>query len=318
MLTQKNVFFVNINKYVENNNREIIMETKIENDIDFLFEVKYVFFEAVQNRSALLKKLENEIDNVKKNKKDTQSIKQINDILKKFTLIKNIHFNIKENLNNAYCITVYNDFFNKTLINYSKRNFHEKNKSMTVQETEIPKYIKRVELIFGRELLNQCNSQECVAIILHEIGHSFAHTTNIPNLFVIIRNKLDSILKKLTNVSIIPSIMLLTFLLSNISKSLSFFEHTSEYNADEFVVKYGYGDDLMNVLNKYRSTISKNNQSWVKQIINTFLQLFKSGSSHPSNEKRLCSMKQKMLDRYKDQYNPIKKELDIIYGKIQC
>ncbi|MFW6219383.1 MAG: M48 family metalloprotease [bacterium] len=278
-----------------------------------------IIYEAIPNRSPVLKNIEEDISELKKDKNNRSIMKNIERNISKFSNIKNVQFKVVSG-NNAYCITIYTDFFNKSLLDIFKKN-EKKPKRLThiVSEKETAKYIDRCYIFIGKDLLDMFTSQEIVAVLLHEIGHSFAHTTNIPNIIKVVNNFIRNIYTKLLTLYLfVPFTTLILFIITSFSRTLSFFEHVGEYNADKFAARYGYGDELSRVILKLNLDIQKEkpSTSWTKKILNKIIGLIKPGKTHPDDINRLKKLKESTLNEYKNRYKPIKKELDIIFAKI--
>ena len=266
-----------------------------------------IIYEAIQNRSPILKEAEEQIEILTNNYKNKEALNKLNNLLKKFTNINNFNISIKYNLYNAYCITIYTDFFNKTLLDYFKKEQKSKINIKQVQRNA-SQYIDRMYIVLGHKIMKECTPQETMAIILHEIGHAFNHTTNLPNILAWFNNKIRSVHKKILTLSLIPFgvgwlFMTLSFIIGNFSKTLSFFEHKQEYSADKFATQYGYGDDLSKVLIKFDSKFKKQKTlSWWKQLLVFLYKIIKPGESHPMTQDRLCQMLKTIQSDYIKKY----------------
>jgi Zn-dependent protease with chaperone function len=140
------------------------------------------------------------------------------------------------------------------------------------------------------------DSRELTAIILHEIGHALKfhmligmYTNIITNLglstllkFILKDMKLDSLIKQTLAVSMLIMIHLLT------SAAEAFVSRSLERQADEYVIKVGYGKDLANALSKmkkFKSYSALDTECGkickaIKYVENTL-------ASHPETEERI-------------------------------
>ena len=188
-------------------------------------------------------------------------------------------------------------------------------------------YIDGLYIILGNTLLKKITPQQAVAIILHEIGHAYNHTTNIPNWVNYIHEKLKTIQKPLLIGSLLTPyryfLIGLVFIIGNFSKTLSFFDHATEYNADKFAVKYGYGEEMTQVLYKFhRSELREKKRNKPKNFLSKILKalyiLVKPGETHPLSQDRLCRLKKLIYEDYKKHYPEISSDLTAIYGNLKC
>ena len=147
--------------------------------------------EALENRPRILQDIELHFDLLKQDyKKNKDSVGEIEKKIKKFSRLKDVYFILKPGLNNAFVITEYNSIFEriiKTIIYPSEKN-ELKIKQYIDKEEQILPYIDKVYIVYGTKLLKECSSKENVAILLHELGHIFGHTSYIYKLASIVNN----------------------------------------------------------------------------------------------------------------------------------
>lgn len=113
-------------------------------------------------------------------------------------------------------------------------------------------YIEIDSLLISNMSIN-ANPQEMTAVLLHEIGHIVYSNTIPRKIYKILRLKIIKLnyqmralvshekIRKLFNISIIESCSSKNFRSSSVSK---------ETDADKFVIRYGYGEDLDNFIGK--------------------------------------------------------------------
>lgn len=273
--------------------------------------------EALSTRPKLLKEVELLIDLLKKDYKNKSIILDIENKLQKFSQVNKIKFIIKPGLNNAYVITEYNNTFERILKTIIYPTNNDTNISSKIKTSDdIIQYIDTIYIIFGTKLLKECTNKEVVAIILHEFGHVFGHTSYIFKLAAIINNILRKIILQLKQFAIFPFLGLIVFAIIILTKSLSFLEHINEYNADEFAIKYGYGDEMAAIIIKWKNQEEKKFK--INEFLKWLIKLTIPGSTHPSNEKRICNLKNKLLNDYTKQYAPINNELNILFKDLKC
>jgi len=288
-------------------NDNLIIE-EIERDFE------YMMFEVARVRSPILKKIDKNFDAIRKNPKDRKEIVDLVKNIKEFTGIKVVVFVIKQNDPGAYIFTKYNNLLPSLFKGKEKLEVHK------FKAEESPKYIKGIYILFGAKALDTFSSRELTAILLHEIGHVYQHTANFSLYFPSIVNRMSQggiILSPVVLSSVVALPLIVSFFA--LSRSLTFFEHMGELNADEYAVKYGYGDELAKVFFKFNKMVGekKRPQNWIQKTWESIKSFF-SLSSHPMDSKRVCDIIDKMRVDYKKKYPKLSKEITTIYADIRC
>jgi len=291
-------------------------------DINRNFE--YIMFEAAKVRSPVLKNIDKNFDSIRKNTKDKQQIVDLVRNIKSFTGVKSVYFVVKENVHDA-CIFIK---YNQTLPKVFKKDGENKLKTEKFKAEESPRYIKGIYVIFGTKTLDMFTPRELTAILLHEIGHIYQHTANFSMLLPTLVNQVAKgglLIGALTLLRVIVfpavSLILLPVVLSlfALSRSLTFADHMGELNADEYAVKYGYGDDLAKVFFKFNKLTGGKARphTWIQKTWDSIKSFF-SLSSYPKDSKRMCDIIDKMRLDYKKTYPKFSKEITTIYADIRC
>jgi len=291
---------------------------------DFLFEFEDIFFEASPYRSDFLKDIDNDFAVLKK-EKSIKNIKTLSNHIKDFTGIKKVTISIKSNYENAFVVPIYNQQLSLDVINLFKDYETNKNiRKLDIVE-EPAKYIESIYIIFGDGIVSMFSPRELTAILLHELGHSFTHTANMPTIIIGLLRKVIITIELIPKIILIPLISLsiiqaffITAVCFIVCRSLTFLEHRGEYKADQFAAKYGYGDEMIKVLYQFNliqeDVLSK--FSWWKKVL-FFITRFFIPSSHPKSTKRMLELSDKMLDDYKKMYPKVSKELTIILSDLK-
>jgi Zn-dependent protease with chaperone function len=204
-------------------------------------------------------------------------------------------------------------------------NAGENIRSLNVAE-EPAKYIKKLYIIFGNELVDNFSPRELTSILLHELGHSFTYTSNLPRILLTLCQKgigvigitLRLPILWLFNLISLPAYIISSLIIMTIVRSLTFIEHKSEYKADQFPIKYGYGDEIVKVLYKLhnKQVEKESRQSWWEKIWNFIESLF-SPSTHPASSSRIEEVNDQMVNEYKKLYPKLSTELSIILKDIK-
>jgi Zn-dependent protease with chaperone function len=204
-----------------------------------------------------------------------------------------------------------------------------------VETVEEPSdYIKKIYIIIGVEAMHVWTPRELTAIMLHELGHVFIHTANLPGIIIGIVKKivaasiptriaagavlqyLGYLTGSLISISTFFSIGVLLFFVSH---SLTFLEHRTEYKADQFAAKYGYGDEMIKALYKiHHIEVKKIEQTpWYKKILKALWEFFIYAPDHPPSSKRIERLSDDIEESYKQMYPKLSKELNIIISDIK-
>lgn len=285
------------------------------------FDSTNLIFEVSRFRQNDLKNIEEIFDKLKKDPKSKDIKFELCRKIEKFSGIDRIFFSIKSDTFNAMVIAAYKftDSFVKDFFNF----IVDETKNKELMAKEASKGISKAYIIFGDKFIEELSAKELTAILLHELGHVYSHTSLFPfylqrvfKLFIgvgLIKIVLTSIFA-MTGISIIISIiMFLT------SRTLTFLEHRSEYNSDNFAAKYGYGDEMIKVLNKLRKyEISEERKKIFLIKFVEFIEELFFPSQHPESKDRICDISNKMINDYKKLYPKFNKELTIILNDLKC
>jgi len=286
-----------------------------------------LLFEVSKYRSEILEEIDQDFALIKKNRKDLAAKKQLIKHIKEFTGVKNIVITIKKDYFNAAIIPLYNQIISTDLINIFK-DYKPNDDIKDIEVVEEPsKYIKKLYIILGDGLIDKFTERELTAVILHELGHSFTYTSNLPRILLSLFQKSIGVVGMtlkypilwLLNLITIPAYIASSLIIITIVRSLTFVEHRSEYKADQFAVKYGYGDEMIRVLyalhGKEQEKKEADNNVWWKKIWN-FIEALFSPSSHPPSTNRIKEVNEHMINEYKKLYPKLSNELNIILKDI--
>lgn len=189
--------------------------------------------------------------------------------------------------------------------NFAVFPYIKPNKDVKIKETkDMIQFInvKKVNLIFGNNFIKMHTSQELTAILLHEIGHLTNYLTKASQLFLTVLSPIFSILQGLRMLPIVSIVLFPLYILC--SRSLFFIQHMGEYQADKFVAKMGYGDELISAIEKWKKESIKIKKSLTLMQRISMIGQFLKGSTHPTDisriEKLIESIKVEYLKRYKN------------------
>ncbi len=264
-------------------------------------------FEASKFRNPILKELDGEFLKLKNNNQTkVENIKTIQQLIRKFTGSKYVYLNVKKKMFNAYVIPIYNGRFYKKV----KHDI----KSTDENTIEGSQYIDRIYITFGRTLINNSSHKQLTAILLHELGHAYLHKSHVMS-FVKTITKVSTGIGTIV-VSLLNGILIPLFLpLFLVSRTFSFLDHREEYNADNFALKYGYGDDFAKTMllsHKYET----NNKTKMKKIFDSLMYLLLP-PEHPHSKNRIKNLNSTYLKKYQKIYPDIKNELTIIFKQLE-
>lgn len=289
-------------------------------------EFEELIFEASPYRSEILKRIDQNFVSIKKNKNDLAAKKELTKNIKEFAGVKNVVITFKKDYFNAAVIPIYKQAISADLLNVFKDYEAGENiRSLTVAE-EPSKYIKKLYIIFGNDIIDLFSPRELTAILLHELGHGFTYTANLPRILLALFQKgigtFGMIMRVpilwLFNLVTLPAYIISTLIVITVVRSLTFMEHKSEYKADQFPAKYGYGDEMIKVLYKLhnKSVETESRKAWWEKVWGFIGGLF-SPSSHPASSRRIEEINERMINDYKKLYPKLSNELSIILKDIK-
>jgi len=290
------------------------------------FEIQELIFEVSKYRSDILKDIDKIFSRIKENNKDLAAKKELTQKIKEFTSVKHVVLTLKPKYTNASVIPIYNQTISTDLINLLKDFESGENlKNLNVIE-EPSKYIKKVYIIIGIDLINMFSPRELTSILLHELGHVYTYTSNLPRLLLHLFQKFVGFVGEIfktpilaiLNLLSLPAYAIASLIVITLTRSLTFLEHKSEYRADQFPIKYGYGDEFVKVLYKLhsRQVEVEKHRSWYEKLW-SFINSWFIPSTHPTSSKRINEMSDKILEDYKKLYPHLNKELSIILKDIK-
>lgn len=292
-------------------------------------------FESSQNAPTVLKDIEETFRQLKKSPNNKYARQNLLSQIKSFTKSPEVVLFI-DNEFNAGVITVYKKADLKNIIESTIKVFSlndentvitpSKLKNMqTVQESSDA--VERIYVFIGKPFIRMFQPDELVAILLHEIGHVYAVTTNIPEsvlqffktfiqMTIIVKFFLR-VLNQITEIYILYNLIVF-----GLVHGITFTQRYGEYKADKFALKYGYGDSLLTALDKLR--IKEKPKHGLINSIKRFFQdiaiLFSSlfvPQTHPSKEGRIRKLQEKIFNEYKIVYPQYKDILDLVQNDYQ-
>ncbi len=271
------------------------------------YNIQEELFEASKFRNPILKELDGEFLKLKNSKKiKVANIKVIQQLIRKFTGAKYVYLNVKKDMFNAYVIPIYNGFFYKKV----KQNI----KNINEDGIEGSQYIDRIYITFGQKLIDKLSHKQLTAILLHELGHVYLHRSHV--IMFIKKIITLSTIGGTISINLITGIFIPIILpLILINRTFSFFDHKEEYNADKFALKYGYGDDISNVMIKLYNKEMKN-KSKIRQIFDSIIYMLLP-TSHPKSKNRIKNISKTYLKKYQKIYPDISNELTIIFRNLE-
>lgn len=174
--------------------------------------------------------------------------------------------------------------------------------------------VRRVYIILGMALVNQCTPREITSIFLHEIGHIVNHISSTLSTLHDWMLKFNILFSTLNAIPVINVAVLPLYIIT--SRTLFFTQHVGEYHADKFAVEYGYGDELISVIHKWN--LEENHED-NKTTFWRFLSVLKSlimGQTHPTHKDRIKKLVEEIKKNYAGQYKNkrIEKILDEYYS----
>jgi len=169
--------------------------------------------------------------------------------------------------------------------------------------------VKKVNIILGEKIISIATPRELTALFLHEIGHLVNHI----GMFVSVVQK-SMLLTKfiLFVVNLFIGAIYLIPIMIIVTRTLFWTSHVGEYNADKFVVEYGYGDEFISLFHKFEKHFTVDSETTIVKVL-IRIYSFIVGSTHPKNEERIRKIADIMKNEYSDKYKlnkKIKKILD--------
>ena len=305
-------------------NQDLIFENWMTS-LNDLLNPDDCLFEVSAQRSQTLRQIDYNFLSLQQNLKNTQAKKDLIRNIKEFTNIKDVKITIKKNFYNAAVIPIY------TRALPIRLNVFQKVKQLfdNVSDTSIHKaqesseFIERIYIIIGAEMIHALSSRGLTAVLLHEIGHVFSHTSNFPTI-------IERWMKTLSTLGFVKTAIISPFLTSTVSlpisamfllvsRTLTFVEHLGEYGADKYAAKYGYADEIIKVLHKFQQEehFANKQKSFFRKIFDFLFQMF-FPKTHPSDNKRICKLAEDMKTKYKDLYPKLNQELITILSDFKC
>jgi len=172
--------------------------------------------------------------------------------------------------------------------------------------------IKKLNIILGEKIIEYATPRELTAMFLHEIGHIVNH---VGRFFSAIQKSITITKMVLFIANLFIGAIYLIPILLVITRTLFWTNHIGEYNADRFVVEYGYGDEFISLFHKFEKKRDFDSElSIVKALVRVYTFIF--GSSHPENKDRIKKIADIMKNEYIDKYKLDKKTKKILdqYG----
>ena len=283
-------------------------------------EFKIPIFEVSRMRPAELKKIDSLFDQIRREKFGSRPrVKLLNELSKaisQFSGVKRIRISTKKNWFNACVIVTYNNLLPELF------------KTSNVKPEEASKYIRSFYVIIGEKMYDRFRPKELTAVLLHEIGHVYQHTSALTQVMPRMVNQISqatnwysnwlTLFSMGTSAPVTIPLSIATFALS---RSLTFAEHNHELDADDFAAKHGYADEIAKAFYKFnkhsKDHLKAKPKNWLERIYK-FLRNITNLESHPDTPDRICNLINKMKTDYKKQYPKLSKEISTIYADIRC
>lgn len=278
-------------------------------------EIEYPIFEVSRSRPAELKRIDTLFDQIRREKPASRLklFKELGREISAFSGVKKVVVSIKKDFFNAMVVTNYN--------NLVPELFKKK-----IKPEDAYKYIDSFYVVYGDKMIDAMRPRELTAILLHEIGHVYQHTSTLGQVVPRVVNtvsKLTHLMSYIVTVSsggaAAPVTIPLSIATFALSRTLTFGEHARELDADDYAAKHGYADEMAKAFYKFNKSGDMERQptNWLAKI-GKFIRNSFSLSSHPSNPDRICNMINKMKTDYKKKYPKLSKEISTIYADIRC
>lgn len=285
--------------------------------------------EVSQYAPQTLKNLEKIFARLKRDKSNVKTRHALIEQIGKFTKINDISIEFTNDFN-AGVIPIYNvnnvKEVVKTFVNRlssSVGSISPDDLKITQSVVESEKNIKRIYMFIGKPLLDVMTPAELVSIILHEIGHIYIASTNlidsVSEFFKFVFNNtfrffaIFKLYNSMVNNIVIMSTQLFIcyqLIVLGLVHGITFTQRVAEYKSDNFAVKYGYGDELINVLNifgkyKKREYSGQNRLSVIEKWFYKFIVLVKmilNPQVHPEDDARIKNLEKQIFNEYKKLY----------------
>ena len=254
--------------------------------------------------------------------------------IKDFTKIRNVVLFFDDEFNlgvvtkykNAKILSIVKSFFE--MFKRGKMIIRNKTLPALMSVDESADAIDIVYIFIGKPMMKALTPKELVAVVLHELGHVYSTTSSIPgNILLFLKTVLLKPIQINSSVSdwIFSKIVFLyTMIVSVLIHGITFTQHIGEYQADNFALRYGYGDELVLALNKFYKIEKVNKKNiatskiFIKKIIDAFLRIFTtskdetSESPHPDTKTRIEKLESQIFGEYKKTYPNYKEVFDLI------
>jgi len=276
--------------------------------------------EVSQYAPVKLKKMEECFAKLKADIKDINARMELVECIKEFTKIDDVTL-LLDNTKNAgiYPIYKYDHAIKFSKIVQSLIDRREYNKPISPQKLmsletvqEPATAIVRVYIYMGKPFINMLTPEELVAVFLHEIGHVFAITTRIPfEALSFLKGLFQSLVFTKTVLYVTAIVTHFYFLYTLIALGLiygiTFHMRLGESIADKYAARYGYGDELVKVLEKCGKPKKTKNTFFGK--VKSFMialasvaRLIVDPYEHPSDRKRIRDLEKKIFNEYRQLY----------------
>lgn len=278
-------------------------------------------FEVAAGRSSYLKDVDSAFVKLRKNIDDKTALRELAKAIKGFTGIKQVVVKIRRDYFNAAVVPIYNRELgiDKNIFKIVSSDSVKIDKPLQNVEESI-KYIKKIYILMGDEYFKIFTGRELTSIVLHELGHVFAHTSRFSYLLARTVRKYSFIGSGMSLVfgagAVSALAIPISLLLFTISRSMTFLDHREEYNADQYAVKYGYGDEAIRALSRFGFEPPEKKGFWRRLF--EWIRSLLFPKTHPEDRKRICGLVNKIRNEYINLYPKLKDELTIIFSDLKC
>jgi len=287
--------------------------------------------EVSQYAPKKLKEIEKTLSELKKSSNNKNARLKLIQQIKDFTKINDVVLFIDKELN-AGVITVYKKNRFKDIIKTIADKFSTKQKKVSIEDlpklttvSENSELVERIYIFIGKPLLKLLTPQEMMAVLLHEFGHVYSATSDVPDTimallkpFLTASTFLLSILRRTGVLEMAVELFILyQVVISVFIHGISFTQRIGETKADNFVVKYGYADELVNVLNKFKGK-EKDNPGFVGLVKKFFSEIIRilffvfNPPEHPTEDKRIKNLEDQIYGSFKKYYPHYGEAIDLV------